>query len=126
MVRPRGFWAALGGTSWLAGAWRLESYSWLDQRLRAGQFMLPDGTTVQPRRTPGGLTAVGRVGADGFASAQPESVSVATASAAMPSAIFSIVFLSPARLCAVATGILLSAGALLGWLAVGGEAWTRS
>jgi hypothetical protein len=30
------------------------SYSWLDQRLRAGQFMLPDGTTVQPRRTPGG------------------------------------------------------------------------
>jgi hypothetical protein len=30
------------------------SYSWLDQRLRAGQFMLPDGTTVQPRRTAGG------------------------------------------------------------------------
>ena len=30
------------------------SYSWLDQRLRAGQFMLPDGTTVQPLRTPGG------------------------------------------------------------------------
>jgi hypothetical protein len=30
------------------------SYSWLDQRLRAGQFMLPDGATVQPRRTPGG------------------------------------------------------------------------
>jgi hypothetical protein len=30
------------------------SYSWLDQRLRAGQFVLPDGTTVQPRRTPGG------------------------------------------------------------------------
>jgi hypothetical protein len=29
------------------------SYSWLDQRLRAGQFMLPDGTTVQPLRTPG-------------------------------------------------------------------------
>ena len=30
------------------------SYSWLDQRLRAGQFMLPDGTKVQPRRTAGG------------------------------------------------------------------------
>jgi hypothetical protein len=30
------------------------SYSWLDQRLRAGQFMLPDGTTLQPRRTAGG------------------------------------------------------------------------
>ncbi len=30
------------------------SYSWLDQRLRAGQFVLPDGTTVQPVRTPGG------------------------------------------------------------------------
>jgi hypothetical protein len=30
------------------------SYSWLDRRLRAGQFMLPDGTTVQPLRTPGG------------------------------------------------------------------------
>jgi hypothetical protein len=30
------------------------SYSWLDQRLRAGQFMIPDGTTVQPRRTAGG------------------------------------------------------------------------
>ena len=30
------------------------SHSWLDQRLRAGQFMLPDGTTVQPLRTPGG------------------------------------------------------------------------
>jgi hypothetical protein len=30
------------------------SYSWLDQRLRAGQFMLPDGTTVRPLRTPGG------------------------------------------------------------------------
>jgi hypothetical protein len=29
------------------------SYSWLDQRLRAGQFM-PDGTPVQPRRTAGG------------------------------------------------------------------------
>jgi hypothetical protein len=30
------------------------SYSWLDQRLRAGQFILPDGTTVQPLRTPWG------------------------------------------------------------------------
>jgi hypothetical protein len=30
------------------------SYSWLDQRLRAGQFILPDGTKVEPRRTPGG------------------------------------------------------------------------
>jgi hypothetical protein len=30
------------------------SYSWLDQRLRAGQFMLPDGTVVRPLRTPGG------------------------------------------------------------------------
>ena len=30
------------------------SFSWLDQRLRAGQFVLPDGNTVQPLRTPGG------------------------------------------------------------------------
>jgi hypothetical protein len=30
------------------------SYSWLDQRLRRGQFVLPDGTVVQPLRTPGG------------------------------------------------------------------------
>jgi hypothetical protein len=30
------------------------SYSWLDQRLRKGQFVLPDGTTVQPLRTAGG------------------------------------------------------------------------
>jgi hypothetical protein len=30
------------------------SYSWLDQRLRAGEFTLRDGTTVQPLRTPGG------------------------------------------------------------------------
>ncbi|MCW2558677.1 MAG: hypothetical protein JWP55_2641 [Mycobacterium sp.] len=30
------------------------SHSWLDQRLRAGQFMLPDGTTLQPLRTQGG------------------------------------------------------------------------
>jgi hypothetical protein len=30
------------------------SYSWLDQRLRAGEFTLPDGTQVTPLRTPGG------------------------------------------------------------------------
>ncbi len=30
------------------------SYSWLDQRLRAGEFVLPDGRTVQPLRTVGG------------------------------------------------------------------------
>jgi hypothetical protein len=30
------------------------SYSWLDQRLRAGQFVLPDGATVRPLRTAGG------------------------------------------------------------------------
>jgi hypothetical protein len=30
------------------------SYSWLDQRLRKGQFVLPDGTAVQPLRTQGG------------------------------------------------------------------------
>jgi hypothetical protein len=30
------------------------SYSWLDQRLRKGQFVQPDGTTVQPLRTQGG------------------------------------------------------------------------
>jgi hypothetical protein len=30
------------------------SYSWLDQRLRAGQFVLPDGTVVRPLRTAGG------------------------------------------------------------------------
>ena len=30
------------------------SYSWLDQRVREGQFVLPDGTVVQPLRTPGG------------------------------------------------------------------------
>ena len=27
------------------------SYSWLDQRLHAGQFVRPDGTFVQPLRT---------------------------------------------------------------------------
>src|ERR1700738_2987874 len=30
------------------------SYSWLDQRLRKGQFVLPDGTVVRPLRTAGG------------------------------------------------------------------------
>jgi hypothetical protein len=30
------------------------SYSWLDQRVRGGQFILPDGTVVRPLRTPGG------------------------------------------------------------------------
>lgn len=30
------------------------SYSWLDQRVRNGDFVLPDGTVVQPVRTPGG------------------------------------------------------------------------
>jgi hypothetical protein len=30
------------------------SYSWLDQRLRRGEFVRPDGTVVQPLRSPGG------------------------------------------------------------------------
>lgn len=30
------------------------SYSWLDQRVRKGQFTLPDGTVIRPLRTPGG------------------------------------------------------------------------
>jgi hypothetical protein len=30
------------------------SYSWLDQRVRNGDFVLPDGAVVQPLRTPGG------------------------------------------------------------------------
>jgi hypothetical protein len=30
------------------------SYSWMDQRVRGGQFTLPDGTVVRPFRTPGG------------------------------------------------------------------------
>jgi hypothetical protein len=30
------------------------SYSWLDQRLRKDEFVLVDGNTVQPLRTPGG------------------------------------------------------------------------
>ena len=30
------------------------SYSWLDQRVRNDDFVLPDGTPVRPSRTPGG------------------------------------------------------------------------
>lgn len=30
------------------------SFSWPDQRVRHGDFVLPDGTVVQPLRTPGG------------------------------------------------------------------------
>jgi len=30
------------------------SYSWFDQRVRNDEFVLPDGTPVQPLRTPGG------------------------------------------------------------------------
>ena len=30
------------------------SYSWLDQRVRNEEFVLPDGTVVRPLRTPGG------------------------------------------------------------------------
>jgi len=30
------------------------SYSWLDQRVRNDQFVLPDGTVVRPLRTAGG------------------------------------------------------------------------
>lgn len=30
------------------------SFSWLDQRVRNGEFTLPDGTVVQPLRTAGG------------------------------------------------------------------------
>jgi hypothetical protein len=30
------------------------SYSWLDQRLRRDEFVRPDGTVVEPLRTPGG------------------------------------------------------------------------
>jgi hypothetical protein len=30
------------------------SYSWLDQRLRRGEFVRPDDTQVQPLRSPGG------------------------------------------------------------------------
>jgi hypothetical protein len=30
------------------------SYSWLDQRVRNDEFVLPDGTPVRPLRSPGG------------------------------------------------------------------------
>ena len=30
------------------------SYFWLDQRVRKGQFVRPDGTVIQPLRSPGG------------------------------------------------------------------------
>jgi hypothetical protein len=30
------------------------SFSWLDQRVRKNQFVRPDGTVVQPLRSPGG------------------------------------------------------------------------
>jgi hypothetical protein len=30
------------------------SYSWIDQRVRRGEFARADGTVVQPRRTAGG------------------------------------------------------------------------
>lgn len=29
------------------------SFSWLDQGVRGGQFVMPDGTVVEPLRTPG-------------------------------------------------------------------------
>ncbi|MGB6761381.1 hypothetical protein [Mycobacterium sp.] len=41
-------------SAWEAAAKLGRSYSWLDKRVRAGQFILRDGTTVQPLRTPGG------------------------------------------------------------------------
>jgi hypothetical protein len=37
-----------------AAAFLGRSYSWFDQRLRAGHFIRPDGSAVQPLRTPGG------------------------------------------------------------------------
>jgi len=37
-----------------AAAFLGRSCSWFDQRLRAGQFVRPDGSTVEPLRTPGG------------------------------------------------------------------------
>ncbi|MGE5697219.1 MAG: hypothetical protein ACM4D3_18910 [Candidatus Sericytochromatia bacterium] len=37
-----------------AAAFLGRSYSWLDQRLRAGDFVLPDGSPIQPTRTPTG------------------------------------------------------------------------
>jgi hypothetical protein len=33
------------------------SFSWLDQRVRGGQFILPDGIIVEPLRTSGGTGA---------------------------------------------------------------------
>lgn len=37
-----------------AAAFLGRSYSWLDQRLRRGEFVRLDGTSVQPLRTTGG------------------------------------------------------------------------
>jgi len=37
-----------------AAALLKRSYSWLDQRLRRGEFVRPDGTVVQPLRSAGG------------------------------------------------------------------------
>jgi hypothetical protein len=34
------------------------SYSWLDPRVRRGEFVRCDGSTVRPLRTPGGLSAL--------------------------------------------------------------------
>jgi hypothetical protein len=33
------------------------SFSWLDQRVRNDEFVLRDGSTVQPLRTPGAIGA---------------------------------------------------------------------
>ncbi len=37
-----------------AAALLRRSYSWLDQRVRGGDFALPDGAVARPLRTPGG------------------------------------------------------------------------
>ncbi len=37
-----------------AAALLRRSYSWLDQRVRNGDFLLPDGAVVRPLTTPGG------------------------------------------------------------------------
>ncbi len=37
-----------------AAALLRRSYSWLDQRVRNGEFVIPDGAVVRPLRTPGG------------------------------------------------------------------------
>jgi hypothetical protein len=37
-----------------AAALLKRSYSWLDQRVRRGEFVRTDGTEVKPLRTPGG------------------------------------------------------------------------